>query len=214
MVNVIDGESFGSSCMQLEQVVKSTWKNVVPNETCWTWGTYQGISSNLNYEPIHWQIPPKKLCILLLFFRESNKKTPTVEFHYRVEEETFQLTSLSWVTYYLDRYLSDILFILLLQSVFGKFENVSLNVFLLFGLSFKLSSQILFTMSNVRDINFFPTFFYKLLMWWVVIDKRKSDINGRLRWRSWSYQQFITVLLLVSLLYHVCTIRIFLYHFC
>ena len=160
MVNVIDGESFGSSCMQLEQVAESTWKNVVPNETCWTWGTYQGISSNLNYEPIHWQIPPKKLCILLLFFRESNKKTPTVEFHYRVEEETFQLTSLSWVTYLLDQHLSDILFTtLLLQSYFGKFENVFLSVFLLFGLSFKRYGQILFTKSNARDINFFPNFF-------------------------------------------------------
>ena len=184
MVNVIDGESFGSSCMQLEQVVESTWKNVVPNETCWTWGTYQGISSNLNNEPIHWQIPPKKLCILLLFFRESNKKTPTVEFHYRVEEETFQLTSLSWVTYLLDQHLSDILFTtLLLQSYFGKFENVFLSVFLLFGLSFKRYSQILFTKSNARDINFFLKFFTNC--WcdeWLLINEKVMlmiDLNEK-----------------------------------
>ena len=45
-----------------------------------------------------------------------------------------------------------------------------------------------------RDTNFFTKKIYKLLMWWVIIDKWKNDINGGSRWklvRNWLQQQFI-----------------------
>ena len=38
---------------------------------------------------------------------------------------------------------------------------------------------------------------YKLLMWWVIIGKEKSDFNDGLRWkliRGWPYQYFVKML--------------------
>ena len=38
-------------------------------------------------------------------------------------------------------------------------------------------------MSNARDTNYFTTKIYKLLMWWMIINKWKNDINGGSKWK-------------------------------
>ena len=56
-------------------------------------------------------------------------------------------------------------------------------------MSYKSESHESF-FNNDRDTNFFTKFFYKLLMWWVIIG---SDVNNGPRWkpiRSWIHQQF------------------------
>ena len=35
--------------------------------------------------------------------------------------------------------------------------------------------------NNVKDTNYFTNFFYKRLVWWVIIDKWKSNINGEFK---------------------------------
>ena len=35
---------------------------------------------------------------------------------------------------------------------------------------------------NVKFTNYFTIFFFKLLMWWVIISKSKNNVNGKTKW--------------------------------
>ena len=44
--------------------------------------------------------------------------------------------------------------------------------------------------NNAKDTNYIIKKIYKMLMWWMIIGKWKSEINGRSRWKpikGWSY---------------------------
>ena len=47
------------------------------------------------------------------------------------------------------------------------------------------------------EIQLFYKFFYKLLIWWMIICKWKSVINDGLKWkpiRDWLHQHFVKIL--------------------
>ena len=53
-----------------------------------------------------------------------------------------------------------------------------------------------------------------MLMWWVIINKWKSDINGKPKWkpiRGWSHQHFVKMFVLIALfLFYHSSNKIFL----